>query len=243
MTTHDPQLRDALTWVAQHRDAGTELKRDAKRALRLLDDAELLLAGIVNDNATAVAGLRDAERAALTTLCDAPTRDNVAVLVELRRTYDDTQALQLRKVHAAEHATNHARHFSVRVFSQHVDALLHLVALERCADVDACGTNAVPEHVRFAWSRLTVQYHPDLDELLLLTPQFRGTTRCPQRQHLPLTWLTTERESLRRKFAWCWQQIAAGNAKRVSVPLTLADRQRGARPGSLGTCLQLVAAT
>jgi hypothetical protein len=239
MTTHDPVLRAALDWAARNDAASDDLRRDTQQALQLLDATDRLLASVVDDNADNLAALRAAERDARTALCDAPTRDNLATVVTLQRSHDDTQVLHERRVHAAEHACSHARHAAQRALAAHPDALLHLVALERCSDVDACGDDAVPEHVRYAWARIAVQYHPDLDELLRLSPQFRGFDRCPQRQHLLLTWRATESKPLRDKFAWCWQQIAAGNTQRVNVPLTLADRRAGTQPGSLGTCLQL----
>lgn len=241
MTTHDPTLRSTLQWIAMNGNASKELQRDAKSTQAHVDDATALHAQIVDDNRTNLQRLRQTEQAALQQLCDEPTRDNVLTVVDLRQLYDDTQARQLREVIAAEHAATVARHSTVALFRRHNDELLQLVAVERCSDfakVDAVSTVA-----RDVWVRLNFQWHPSLDSLLLLTPEFRGQPHCPQRKQLPLTWSPREPAALRKTLQWCWQQIAAGNVERVNVPLTRQQRDDGATPGSTGTCLRITADT
>jgi len=242
MNHHDPQLRDALTWAAQHRNTSKELKRDTQRALRLLDDANMLHATIVNDNATAVAGLRDAERTALQLLCDKPTRDNARAIVDLQQQNDDATQLQLRETRAAEHAAAQARATGGRVFHDHVLTLLQLVAVDRCDNVTACGDDAVAAVVRNVWRRLHFAWHPYVDDMLVMPHQFSSEQAAPQSHHLPLTWSALEPANYRASLAWYWQQIAAGNIELVNMPLTRADRQRGLQPGSRGTCVRITAA-
>lgn len=241
MTTNDPGLRNIITWLTTHSDATKDLRRDAKDALQNYDDATALHAQIADDNTANLARLRDAELAALKELCDEPTRDNVRTVVDLRQLYDDTQARQLREIRAAEYATNVARHSTAHLFSHHTDALLHVIAVERCRDVSACGDDAVPQVVRDTWAKLNYQWHPSLDEVLLLNTAFRGSHQCPQRKHVPLTWAKHEPVALRKTLQWIWQQVAAGEVRRVNTPLTRQQRNQGLQPGSNGTCLRLTA--
>jgi len=237
MTSHDPPLRDALTWAASHPKASKELKRDAQRALRLLDDANLLHATIVNDNAASVAGLRDAEQTALQLLCDKPTRDNARAVVELQRQNDDATQLQLRETRAAERAAAHARTACGRVFSDQVLALVQLVAVDRCDDITACGSDAVLPVLRDVWRRLNFAWHPHVDDPLMLPPQFHQGSALAH--HLPLTWHAVDPATYRASLAWWWQQLAAGNFEMVARPLTRIERQRGVQPGTRGTCVRI----
>ena len=241
MTTHDPALRDTLAWIAANSDASKDLRRDAKDTLRNCDDALALHAQIVDDSRANLTRLRETERTALKQLCDEPTRDNVRTVVDLRKLYDDTQERQLREVVAAEYAASVARHSTAQLFQRHTDELLRLVAVERCSDVAACGDDAVPAVVRDVWQRLNFRWHPSFDELLQLNPGFRGQSTCAERKHLPLTWAKTEPVALRNTLQWCWQQVAAGEVKRVNAPLTRQQRAQGQQPGSNGTCLRITA--
>lgn len=239
--TYDPQLRDALTWIAEHDKTTDELRQAITDALQQYDAAALVHAEIVNDNSTTQTELRQAEQTALHKLTSDPTHHNVRTLVDLRHLIDETKRRHLYAAAAAEHAASVTRTTAQHVFSKYTDTLLHLIALERCRDANAAGVNAVPEHAQYVWRRLNFDWHPDLDQLLNLQPQFRGPHVCPQRQHVMLTWSANEHSALRSNLAWCWQQIAAGNVERVNVPLTRTEQRAGMQPGANGTCLQLTA--
>lgn len=241
MTNYDPQLRDTLHWAARHDDTSKELKRDALHAVRLIDDAEHLHAAIVNDNATTVAELRDAERLALQLLCDKPTRANARAVVDLQQQNDSATQLQLRETRAAERAAAQARATGSQVFHDHVLTLLRLVAIERVRDVTACGDDAVQPIVRNVWRRLQFTWYPQTDDMLLLPHQFHSEPRNPQSYHLPLTWSAQDPQAYRASVAWCWQQIAAGRFERVDKPLTKTDRKRGLLPGAHGKCVRITA--
>lgn len=238
--THEHrQLLEALTWCAESSDATTQLRQTCNTRLRVLTSALNLHHNVISGNGDELVQLKQQQHEALQTLATDPTRDNLREVSDLVASLDNTKQRQLRDVRAAERAVNEAHGAAGRVFVEHTDELVQLVALERARDLTACGDDAVPAIVRAVWRRLHFTWHPHWDELLMLPHQFRAQPFTATSRHLPLTWADTSRADFRAAVAWVWQSLAAGDFERVNVPLTLADRRQGMAPGSRGTCLRI----
>lgn len=233
------QLLDLLTWCAGNGDATTQLRQTCNTRLRVLDSALNLHHNVVSSNGDELMQLKQRQHDALQALATDPTHDNLRDVSDLVASLDTTQQRQLRDVRAAERAVQAAHGAAGRVFVEHTDDLVQLVALERARDLTACGDDAVTATVRALWQRLHFRWHPHFDELLVLPQQFRSQPFTATSRHLPLTWADTDRADYRAAVAWVWQSLAAGDFERVNVPLTLADRQRGMAPGAHGTCLRI----
>lgn len=239
MTTHDTELRTVLDWCATHHDASTALKRDAKRCRQQLDAATHTLTQLVSDNDSELHTIRARQNDALRALLDEPTRGNVRNVSDTIALLDDTQQRTLREVRAAEQAAVHARHQASTALQSHWRDLLHLVATERCRNVTACGNDAVPTEVHWAWRLVNFRWHPTWDDALHLPAKFYVQPFSATARDLPLTWNRDEPATYRASVAWVWQQVAAGNCAAVSVPLRPAERSRGLRPGTHGACLRV----
>jgi hypothetical protein len=241
LTRDHLRLRAELEWCADHAHHDSGLKRATVARLRQLDQAARLHADVLDDNGTQLTELKLRQQNALQALLGNPTRDTLRTVSDLVATLDDTTQRQLRDVRAAERALNAARNTAARVFVDHVDDLVQLVAVERARDLTACGDDAVPDVVHDVWQRLDFAWHPTWDDALVLPGEFRRLPFTARRRHLPLTWAADNETQLLAALAWVWQALAAGDFERVAVPLTLADRQRGMLPGSRGTCLRITA--
>lgn len=240
--THEHrQLLDALTWCIETSDATTQLRQTCNTRLRVLNSALNLHRNVVSSNGDELVQLKQRQHEALQALATDPTHDNLRDVSDLVASLDSTKQRQLRDVRAAERAVSEAHGAAGRVFVEHTDELVQLVALERARDLTACGDDAVPAIVRSVWQRLHFRWHPHFDELLALPQQFRAQPFTATSRHLPLTWAETASADFRAALAWVWQSLAAGHFERVNFPLTLADRQRGVAPGAHGTCLRITA--
>lgn len=238
--THEHrQLLDVLTWCADASDATTQLRQTCNTRLRVLNTALNLHHNVVRNNGDELMQLKQRQHLALQALASDPTHDNLRDVSDLVASLDTTQQRQLRDVRAAERAVSAAHGAAGRVFSEHTDELVQLVAIERARDLTACGDDAVTPIVRDVWQRLHFAWHPHFDELLVLPQQFRVQPFTATSRHLPLTWADTNGADYRAAVAWVWRALAAGDFERVNVPLTLADRQRGMAAGSRGTCLRI----
>ena len=235
----DPQLRAALTWCSDNTTATAQLRTDAARHLRVLDTAHRLHANVVHANGDELVALKHDHQQALAQLVSDPTSDNLRNVSDLVLTLDVTKQRQLRDVRAAEYAVNQATSAAGQIVKVHHDELLQLVARERCADVTACGDDAVQPVVRWVWDRLHFRWHPRFDETLVLPQQFYAQPFTASRHHLPITWRELDSADYRASVAWVWQQIAAGNFERVPMPLTLDQRKQGMQPGALGNCVRI----
>jgi hypothetical protein len=95
--------------------------------------------------------------------------------------------------------------------------LLVWVAREREAvGLTVCG-NVMPMPVKLMHALLDVPLDPRWDEQLQL-PSTTASTVVTSSRQLPLEWAATDPQQVRASLAWVWQQLAAGNMRRVNVP-------------------------
>jgi hypothetical protein len=98
-----------------------------------------------------------------------------------------------------------------------VDHLLRWVAQHREAvGLTVCG-NVMPTPVKLMHALLDVPLDPRWDEQLQV-PSTTTSTPVTSSRQLPLEWAATDPQQVRASLAWVWQQLAAGNMRRVNVP-------------------------
>lgn len=188
------------------RDKGRKVLDAHTRAERLNNTARTRLGELRELAADARRNIAPALRAEIL----AGKRHTLTALLEKSDTTEHACELASREERETERARNYfAEVLPASMITQHRTDLLAWVATRRGTDHNATGyTDLIAPEVEGIYDMLSVVWYPSWPDGI----ELRGNLRLPI--VYDERWTVTEQ----RHVAWCWQQVAAGNAKWVHNP-------------------------